>query len=125
MNQELFCSIYVDTDLSRDATAVIIAELTGGVVAARGVDCGWARIALDDDYGDFEIRQRDADDFLGWKTLLEVMPPDHADRTEVVRGVASLMDALLERGFRVLGQSEYAEELPGGGEVAVPAKRSP
>jgi len=51
------------------------------------------------------------------------MPPDHADRDEVVRGVTAVMNALLERGMRVRGQSDYVEELPGGGEVAVPAGR--
>ena len=121
MNQELFCSIYADTDMPRDAMASLVAELTGGVAVRRGVDCAWARITFDDDYGDFEIRQRDPDDFLGWRGLLEVMPPDGADRDAVVQGVISLMKALLGRGMRLLGQSEYAEELPGGGEVANPA----
>jgi hypothetical protein len=118
MNQELFCSIYVDSDLARDEMASLVAELTGGVVVQRGVNCVWARITFDDNYGDFEIRKKDPDDFLGWQTLLEVMPPDHANRADVVRGVISLMNALLGRGMRVLAQADYAEELPGGGEVA-------
>jgi len=124
MNQELFCSIYVDTESSRDAMAAVIAEQTGGAVARGGVDCVWARIVLDDDYGDFEIRQRDPDDFLGWRMLLEIMPPDDADRDAIVRGVTSLMNALLERGLRVLAQADYAAELPGGGEVARSVRHS-
>jgi hypothetical protein len=32
------------------------------------------------------------------------------------------MNALLERGMRVLGQADYAGELPGGGEVAIAAR---
>ena len=104
--------------------AELVAELTGGVVVHRGVDCAWARIAFDDDYGDFEIHQKDPDDFLGWRTLLEIMPPDDADRGEVVKGVTSLMTALLGRGIRVLGQAEYADELPGAGEVAYPGRAS-
>lgn len=118
MNDALFCSIHVDSALSRGSMASLVAELTGGVVARGGVDCAWARIAIDDDYGDFEIRMANPDDFLGWSTLLEVMPTDSADREEVVPAVASLMNALLARGMRVLAQSEYAEDLPGGGEVA-------
>jgi hypothetical protein len=118
MNHDLFCSIYVDTAMPRDATAALVAELTGGVVARRGVDCSWARITVDDNYGDFELREVDPDDFLGWPTLLEVMPPDTAQRGDVVRGVTSLMNGLISRGMCVLGQAEYAEELPGGGEIA-------
>jgi hypothetical protein len=38
--------------------------------------------------------------------------------------VASLMSALIERGLRVLAQAEYAEELPGGGEIAARAGSS-
>jgi hypothetical protein len=125
MNQDLFCSIYVDSTMPRDATASLVASLTGGVVVRRGVDCSWARIAVDDDYGEFELRDADPDDFLGWPTLLEVMPPDHATRDDVVRGVVSLMNGLLGRGMRVLGQAEYAAELPGAGEVAPPAKFAP
>lgn len=120
MNHDLFCSICVDTDLARDATASVVAELTGGALVDGGVDCAWAHIAVDDDYGDFDVRQRDPDDFLGWPTLLEVMPPDHAQRDDVVCGVTSLMNALIDRGFRLLAKCDYSEHLPGGGEV-VPA----
>ena len=62
MSHELFCSIYVDTDLSRDAMASGVAALTGGRIADRGADCAWAHIAFDDDYGDSEIGHRDPDD---------------------------------------------------------------
>ena len=96
MNDDLFCSICVDTTMPRDAMALQVAELTGGVIADGGVDCSWAHIAVDD----------------------EVMPPDHALRDEVVRGVASLMNALIGRGLRVLAKAEYTKDLPGGGEVA-------
>jgi hypothetical protein len=124
MNDDLFCSIRVDTAMPRDAMASQVAQLTGGVLADGGVNCSWAHIAVDDDYGDFEVRQEDPDDFLGWPTLLEIMPPDHAQRDEVMRGVTSLMNALIGRGLRVLAKAEYAEELPGGGEVASAARPS-
>ncbi|HEX8106824.1 MAG TPA: hypothetical protein VF516_03805 [Kofleriaceae bacterium] len=39
MNDALFCSIHVDSSLSRDAMASLVAELTGGVVVLGGVDC--------------------------------------------------------------------------------------
>ena len=88
------------------------------------VDCSWARILVDDDYGDFEVRRRDPGDSLGWPTLLEIMPLDHAQREAVVRHVTSLMNGLIGRGLRVLAQADYAEELPGGGEVAYPIRAS-
>ena len=118
MNDALFCSIHVDGALARDAMALLVAELTDGAVVRRGVDCSWGRIAVDDDYGTFEVRKADPDDFLGWPILLEIMPSDSAGRDEVVRGVASLMNALVGRGLRVLAQAEYADELPGSGEIA-------
>lgn len=118
MNDALFCSIHVDGRLAHDAMASLVAELIRGEVVRHGVDCSWARVAIDDDYGDLEARAADRDDFLGWPILLEVMPADSAGRDEVVRGVASLMNALIGRGLRVLAQAEYAGELPGGGEIA-------
>jgi hypothetical protein len=118
MNDALFCSIHVDSSLAREAMASQIAELTGGVVAHGDVDLPWGQIAVDDDYGMFERRVADADDFLGWPTLLEVMPFDNARREDVVPAVASLMKALIARGMRVLAKGEYAADLPGGGEVA-------
>jgi hypothetical protein len=123
MNDALFCSVYVNSTLPRDQMALLVVELTSGVAVDGDVDCPWARIAVDDDYGMFEVRQSDPHDFLGWKTLLEIMPPDDAKRDDVVRGVISLMSGLIDRGLRVLAQAEYAEELPGGGEV-VPAVAS-
>src|SRR4051812_8233510 len=122
MNDELFCSICVDTSLSRDTMASLVAELTGGTIERRGVNCSWARITFDDNYGDFEIRKKGPCDFLGWPTLLEIMPPDSAKKEEVVRGVTSLMNALLGQGLRVLAKGDHAEELPGGGEVAFPVE---
>lgn len=118
MNDALFSSIHVDSSLTRDAMASLIAELTGGVAAHGDVDLPWGQIAVDDDYGTFELRRADPDDFLGWPTLLEVMPSDSARREDVVPAVASLMNALIARGMRVLAKGDYAEELPGGGEVA-------
>jgi hypothetical protein len=118
MNDALFCSVHVDSSLPRDATASLVAELTGGVVVRGGVDCAWGRIAIDDDYGTFEVRAADPDDFLGWPTLLEIMPSDSARREDVVPAVASLMKSLIARRMRVLAQCDYAEDLPGGGEVA-------
>ena len=117
MNDALFCSVPVDSSLPRDAMALLVAELTGGVASRGGVDLPWGRIAIDDDYGTFEVRAADPDDFLGWPTLLEIMPSDTARREDVVPAVASLMKALIARGMRVLAQCAYAEDLPGGGEV--------
>jgi hypothetical protein len=118
MNDALFCSIHVNSNLARDAMASLVAELIGGDVARGGVDFPWGRIAVDGDYGTFELRATDPDDFLSWPTLLEVMPSDSAGREDVVPVVVSLMEALIARGMRVLAQSEYAEDLPGRGEVA-------
>jgi hypothetical protein len=117
MNDALFCSVPVDSSLPRDAMASLVAELTGGIVAGGGVDLAWGRIAVDDDYGKFEVRAANPDDFLGWPTLLEIMPSDSARREDVVPAVTSLMNALIARGMRVLAQCEYAEDLPGRGEV--------
>jgi hypothetical protein len=117
MNDAAFCSIYVDSSWPRAAMAALVAELTGAVVRG-GVDCPWGRVAVDDDYGTMEARVADPDDFLDWKALLEVMPSDSARREDVVSAVTSLMMGLLRRGVRVLAQTEYAEDLPGGGEVA-------
>jgi hypothetical protein len=118
MNDALFCSIHVDSSLPRDAMASLVAELTGGVVSRGGVDCAWGRIAVDDDYGTLEVRAADPDDFLGWPTLLEIMPSDSARREDVVPAVASLMKGLIAHEMCVLAQCEYAEDLPGGGEIA-------
>jgi len=117
MNDALFCSIHVDVRLTGDAMAALVAELTGGVVARHGVDVAWGRIAVDDDHGDF-ARRADPDDFLGWRVLLEVMLADDTRPDDVVPAVAGLMTALIGRGLRVLAQSDYAEHLPGGGEIA-------
>lgn len=117
MNDDLFCSVPVDSSLPRDAMASLVAELTGGVVSCGGVDLSWGRIAIDDNYGTFEAHAANPDDFLGWPTLLEIIPYDGARREDVVPAVAFLMNALVTRGMRVLAQCKYAEDLPGRGEV--------
>jgi hypothetical protein len=52
------------------------------------------------------------------------MPAEDTRPDEVAPTVAGLMTALIGRGLRVLAQSDYAEQLPGGGEIApTPAAR--
>jgi hypothetical protein len=118
MNDALSCSIHVDSSLPREAMVSLVPELTGSVVARGGVDYAWGRIAVDDDYGTFEPRAADPDNFLGSPTLREVMSSDSAGRDDLVPEVASLMKALMAHGMRVLAQCEYAEALPGRGEIA-------
>lgn len=116
MNEALFASIYVDVAAPAEDTAGAIAVLIGGSAIGRHVACAWARIAVDD-YGQFEIRQRDPDDLLGWPTLLEVMPGEAAPAELVIARVRDLVRGLIARGWRVLAQCDYADQLPGAGEV--------
>lgn len=95
----------------------LAAEFTGGAVSRGGVDLPWGRIAIDANYRTLEVRAANPDDFLGWSTLLEIMPSDGAHREDVMLAVASLMSSLIARGMRVVAQCEYAEALPGRGEV--------
>lgn len=111
MNEGLFASIHVDTPATAAETAQVVAALVGGSAVGRTVDCAWARIVVDDDHGDFEVRQRDPDDFLGWKTLLEVMPHDTVSADAVVDGTRALLRGLGERSWRTLAQCEYADQL--------------
>lgn len=120
MNDDLFASIHVDASVPAPQMAALVAELTGGEADGARVRTPWATIAVDDDYGDFEIRSRDPGHFLGWRVLLEVMPPDDAGAEEVVARVTGLMQALLARGLPVLASCDYADQLPGGGEVVRP-----
>jgi hypothetical protein len=120
MTEDLFCSICVDAKLTEPALAELIVELTGGRFEHFGVTTPWARIGLDNDYGDFSIRAANPDDPLGWRILLEIMPVDGASHADVVHRVTELMNALRSRGFRVLAQADYADELPGAGEVIGP-----
>ena len=59
MNDDLFCSVHVESALPRNATASLVAELTGGMVSRGGVDLPWGRIAVGDDYGTVEVREAD------------------------------------------------------------------
>jgi hypothetical protein len=111
MTEDLFCSIYVDAALDHAALAALVAELTAGRVEGRAVVAPWARIGLDDDYGDADVRARNPDSHLGWRVLLEVMPST-GDRAEVVRRVGALITGLVGRGLRARAQADYADELP-------------
>ena len=106
MNDALFCSLPVDSALPRDAMVALVAELTGGALSRGGVDLPWGRIAIDANYGTLEVRAANPDDFLGWPTLLEIMPSDGARREDVMPAVASLMSSLITRGMRVVAQSD-------------------
>jgi hypothetical protein len=117
MNEALFATLHIDAPLANDAALALITELTGGTLRARGVDTAWARITVGDDGGDFESRQREPDDFVHWQSYIEIMPPDAATADAVVPRVADLMTALRGRGIRVVTIADYAEQLPGAGEL--------
>jgi hypothetical protein len=107
VNEALFASVHVDTAATGEDTARVVATLVDGTATGSHVECPWARIAVDDDCGDFETRQRDPDDFLGWPTLLEVMPHDTAPTDAVVDGTRALVRGLVDRGWRVLALCDY------------------
>jgi hypothetical protein len=117
MTDALRCSIHVDSIPTRGAMTLLVAELTGDVMVRGGVDGAWARIAVDDDSGTFELRATDPDDFLGWPTLLEIMPSDSAGREDVVPAVAPMMTLA---GDGLMGSSSRAERAHSGTQPGIP-----
>lgn len=118
MTEDLFCSLHVDARLDDAGLAALVAELTGGQVERRVVVTPWARLGVDADFGDAEIRAHDPDSHLGWRAVIEVMPS--AGRPELIDHLTALIRGLVGRGFRVLAHADYADELPGAGEVIGP-----
>ena len=110
----LECSIHLDAKLSQVELLALVAELTGGVRRERRVELAWGYILADDDFGDFFVRERDPDDFLGWRALLEIIPDDLAARDVVVAAVADLIRGLRARDIRTVTLADYVDELPGG-----------
>lgn len=54
----------------------------------------------------------DPDDFLDWRTDVDVYAQDETPDTEMVRFVAELMGLLRSAGHRVVAECDFAAELP-------------
>jgi hypothetical protein len=113
MLDDLRCTLHLDAGLTDDALVDLVAELTSGTRGLRSVHTAWGTVHIGDDGGDFELRQRDPDDFLGRDLYVDVTPAPDAVRGDVLAQIAALSTALIARGLRVVAIGDDAEDIPG------------
>lgn len=109
MTDDLYCKIYVDAPLEKEAMKQLIMEISGGTSIARSITTDVFEIAV------FKSRLgalSGGADFLYWPYYLEVEAVNDVTGEEVfVAALASLIRGLKARGFGAVPSCSFEDQL--------------
>ena len=103
MEQDLYASIYLDTERDGASVAELVAGIVGGLAAGTTVVTELAEIFVldnEDFRGDADGDGVDA--FRRFRYCLEIEPLEHADAAAFAGMVAALLAELREAGFKAV-----------------------
>jgi len=110
---ELYCKLYVDTDLDRDGLAdFICALLHSSRQSFHGIfaDFGEVEVKRNEDFLPVAAREQ-ADDFVYYRYYLDVFPAGAISEQQYVTGVAKLLRGLKKAGMPAAAACSFEEEL--------------
>jgi hypothetical protein len=116
MDEELYCKIYVDSDLDREKLVDFVAEAIGGPARGHTVESRTAEVDVKRNEDYLESADRgNPDNFVHYRYYFDVVPGGDGDRGEFIRAIGDLLTALWSAGNRAVGAADFEEELPDRG----------
>lgn len=108
----LYCKVFVDTDLDRGKLLGLVVRLTSGSVDRWTVVSDWGEIDIGKN-PDFESmqRQEDPDGFLYYRFCLDI-EPTHDGGEQYVNSVGLLLEGLWGANCKVVASCDFEDELP-------------
>lgn len=109
MPEDLYCKIYVDAPIGKEALKQALLEISGGHLVALTVTTDIFELSV------FRTRPGalgGLDDFLRWPYYLEIEPvSDGTDEEAYLSALASLIRALLAKGFGAVPSCGFEDQL--------------
>lgn len=114
---DLYCKIYLDTDLDRDLVLSTITGIVGGEheeYFSLVNDIFNLDVIRNDDF--HELRRNAAPDgFLFSRYLLDIEPNEHIDSDTYINMVACLLEGLWRLGKKAVASCDFEDMLPNRG----------
>lgn len=112
-NLNLFCKIYLDTDLDR---AIILSDISGAIGGQPGPYSSLVHGICDLDVirnDDFNEQKRKVlpDGFLFSKNLIEIEPCKGIRTEKYISTISLLLEGLWERGYTAVASCDFEELL--------------
>jgi hypothetical protein len=109
--QDLYCKIFVNTDITRDSLIRKVAKFAGGHSEMRIITSPMMEIYVDvnDEYD--ETKSRGEDGFLYFPFCLDIEPVANADDDAYIRSVNRLLENLRAEGFQTAAACDFEDEL--------------
>jgi hypothetical protein len=111
--EDLYCKIYVDTEMSKELFLDFIAKTINGEIELRTV-CGSffeVDVVNNQDAEPLQAISRD-DGFLFYPYYLDVEPFENINREDYVASIAMLLKALWDSGAKAVAACDFEDELP-------------
>jgi hypothetical protein len=111
--EDLYCKIYVDTEMSKELFLDFIAKTINGRIELRTV-CGLffeVDVVNNQDAEPLQAISRD-DEFLYYPYYLDVEPLENLNRESYVASIAMLLKALWDIGAKAVAACDFEDELP-------------
>lgn len=110
---DLYCEIYMDTELPDDAVGRIIASAVGGRLDRGDIEAGATSMSImKNGYFDPDSHRADPSDFIYFPKLLEIEATPHAEQQHVVSDVCLVLKALWAAHIPAVAACAYEDDLP-------------
>ncbi|MCH8290755.1 1,4-dihydroxy-6-naphthoate synthase [Candidatus Poribacteria bacterium] len=113
MDNDLYCKIYVDTDMTHDQLVKTVARLLAGTVEMNTVAMSNCEIDVrkNEDFDDIR-RKEFPDGFLYFRYYMDVEVLTGQQRESQVELISNLLKHLWSLGFPAIASCDFEAELP-------------
>lgn len=112
MYDNLFCKVFIDTDIDYEELFMVVKDHVCGEKEAISYICtNWAEISVKKNKEYFlEKYLLSPDDFLYWKYYLDVQPKN-VEQKEYIKKISHLINDLRGYGAKVIAACDFENEL--------------
>ncbi|EAZ92764.1 hypothetical protein [Crocosphaera chwakensis] len=109
----LYCKVFLDTDINREQLLPLIAKLINGKVSRREIETSIAKISVRTN-DDFDENQREEfpDGFLYYRFFLDIEPLKDTDQKVYIETLSHFLESLWSLNYKVVAACDFEEELP-------------
>lgn len=113
---DLYCTIYVDTDMGHPGFVIMISDFLDGEIFLRNIDSEYLSISVmkNEDYDSEKKEAAESGAFVFYRYYLEVDPSEGVDYQTFVKQVKLLVNFLRSKGFRTVPSCDFEDELNDG-----------
>jgi hypothetical protein len=107
---DLFCTVYVLSELDRFQIATLIGSQLGGNVNGKFISTAQVEIEIRENE-DFQPDRHQEKDFLFYPIYLEIEPNENAEAFDYIAEVKEILEILDKRGCKSVAVCDFEDQL--------------